>query len=461
MRNSLILFALLAGSCSAQAIEGNWLGTLDAGAVRLRLAIHIVRGKNGELSAKLDSLDQGANGIPVQKTSFSANKLHLEIPMLHASYDGTLAGDEINGTFNQGASLPLALKRVDKIEARKRPQNPKPPFPYDSENVAYENHAAQVKLGGTLTLPRGPGPFPAALLITGSGPQDRDETLFGHKPFLVIADYLTRRGIAVLRVDDRGVGESTGSSTQTTLEDMAGDVIAGVEFLKTHQKINPRHIGVIGHSEGGIVGPLAASKSPDIAFVVMLAGTGVRGDQVLNLQAEMVMRAGGATDAAIAENRAIQKVLIDAMRAEKDEKDQKVILQKLRDAWTNYKTTHTTPPGLDQTMEAQFGQISSPELRSFLFHDPAKVLRKLTVPVLAMNGERDVQVLAAQNLPAIFAALKQGGDQDVTTMEVPGLNHLFQECKTGAPSEYADLEQTFSPDALQILGDWLVRKNAP
>lgn len=209
----MILLVTFAGACQAQGIEGTWLGTLDAGAVKLRLAIHIVRSESGALSAKLDSVDQGANGIPGQNATFSANKLHLEFPMLHASYEGVLNGDEIKGTFIQGADLPLTLKRVDKVEARNRPQNPKPPFPYDSENVAYENKAAGVKLAGTLTLPRGAGPFPAALMITGSGPQDRDETLMEHKPFWVIADYLARRGIAVLRMDDRGVGESTGNST--------------------------------------------------------------------------------------------------------------------------------------------------------------------------------------------------------------------------------------------------------
>jgi uncharacterized protein len=220
-------------------------------------------------------------------TTFSANALHLELPNLHAIYDGTLSADggEIRGTFVQGAALPLVFKRVEKLETLNRPQNPKPPYPYDAQDVVYEASAG-IKLAGTLTLPRGPGPFPAALLITGSGPQDRDESLLGHKPFLVIADYLTRRGIAILRVGDRGVGGSTGSSTRETLDDMGADVVTGVGYLKGRKGIEPKHIGVIGHSEGGIVGPAAAARSADVAFVIMLAGTGVVGTEVLKLQGE-------------------------------------------------------------------------------------------------------------------------------------------------------------------------------
>jgi pimeloyl-ACP methyl ester carboxylesterase len=392
-------------------------------------------------------------GIPVQKAAFTENRLKLDIPALRGSFEGAMKADgsEIAGTFTQmGAGLPLTFKRTDHVETLRRPQEPQPPFPYNAVDVGYETGG--VKLAGTLTVPRGSGPFPAALLITGSGPEDRDEAIFGHKPFWVIADYLTRRGIAVLRLDDRGVGKSTGNSTMTTVEEMAGDVLAGVQFLKRRKEIDAGHIGVIGHSEGGIVGPLAASQSPDIAFVVMLAGTGVTGEQVMYLQSELVIRSQGGGDEAVAQNRKLQELLFKVLHDQKDEKDRQVVIQKLREAWKADRGSDAP-----KEMEAQFAGVASAELRSFILLDPSEALRKVKVPVLAMNGSRDVQVPPAQNLPAIKAALTAGGNPDVTTIELPGLNHLFQHCQTCAPSEYAQLEETFSPEALEIMGDWLQR----
>ncbi len=447
----------------AEGIVGTWQGTLNAGAVKLRLAIHVTRNDKGALVTKMDSLDQGVMGIPVQQTKLADRKLHLEIPNLRASYDGTLDGDQITGTFTQGAAVPLVFKRVEKVEALNRPQQPKPPFPYESIDVAYENPAGGVKLAGTLTAPRGNGPFPAAILITGSGPQDRDESLMGHKPFWVIADSLTRRGIAVLRVDDRGMGKSTGNSVRTTLPEMAGDVLAGVEFLKSRKEIDAKRIGAIGHSEGGIIGPMVAAQSPDVAFVVTLAGTGVTGEQVLYLQSELIIRAQGGGDTMIATNRAVQELIFNTLRAEQGERDDQAVLEKLREAWTKMKAGMSAAnraalnANTDKAMEAQFASVIAPEIRSFIFHDPAEVLKKVKVPVLAMNGSRDVQVSPKQNLPAIVAALTAGGNEDITAVELPGLNHLFQKCKTCAPGEYGELEETFSPVALQILGDWVVR----
>lgn len=285
-------------------------------------------------------------------------------------------------------------------------------------------------------------------MITGSGPQDRDESLMGHKPFWVIADYLTRRGIAVLRIDDRGMGKSTGNSTRTTISEMADDVLVGIAYLKGRKEIDAKRIGVIGHSEGGIVGPLAASRSADISFVVMLAGTGVTGEQVLYLQSELVIRASGGGDAAVAQNRKLQEMMFSVLRQEKDDKDDEVILERLR--------AGLGKPA-DRTANQAFEQILAPEMRSFIFHDPSEALRRLKVPVLAMNGSRDVQVPPQQNLPAIITALTAGGNPDIAAIELPGLNHLFQRCKTCAPSEYGDLEETFSDGALEILGNWLAR----
>lgn len=446
---------MLTSSAWAQTtgLVGTWQGTIDAGALKHRMGLHISKSESGEFSSKIDSIDQNVLGIPVKQTTVSENTLHLEMPNMNAKYDGTLSADgsEIAGKFTQGAAVPLIFKRVDKIETVMRPQAPKAPFPYDAEDVIYENKTG-IKLAGTITLPRGGGPFPAAIMITGSGPQDRDESLLGHKPFLIIADYLTRRGIAILRVDDRGMGKSTGNSTKTTLDEMAGDVLAGVEYLKGRKEINAKQIGVIGHSEGGLVGPLAASRSSDIAFVVMLAGTGVTGEQVLYLQSELIIRSMGGAQEAIDKNRKLQEIMFNVMRSQQDEKDEKVVGEKIEEAWKKAR-----PEDPDSAVEGEIGRVTSPELRSFIFLDPAEALRKLKVPVLALNGSRDVQVPPRQNLPAIVAAFAAGGNPDFAAVELPGLNHLFQKCKTCAPSEYGALEETFSPTALEVMGDWLVR----
>jgi uncharacterized protein len=457
----LALCLLLGAPLWAQSggVEGAWQGTLKAGTISLRIGLHVTKEANGSLSSKLDSIDQGAMGLPAQVTTFHEGKLHLELPNLHATFDGTLNadGNEISGTFTQGAAMPLTFRRVEHVEALNRPQMPRPPFPYNAEDVAYES--GPIHLAGTLTFPKGAGPFPAALLITGSGPEDRDETLFGHKPFLVIADFLTRHGIAVLRLDDRGVGKSTGSSSRATLDDMAGDVLAGVQFLRGRKEIDGSRIGLIGHSEGGIVGPLAASRDPRVAFVVMLAGTGVTGEQVLYLQGELIARAAGAASGAIAENRVVQKMMIDAVRESKDESD---ATEKMKAGWERLKAAAPAEQrkqmaARDSMIAAQFASIASPELRSFLFYDPAVTLRKVTVPVLAMNGSRDLQVSPRQNLPAIAAALAEAGNQNFTIAELPGLNHLFQHCNDCTIAEYGKLEETLSPSVLEMLAGWIAR----
>jgi len=438
-------------------IEGNWQGTLDVGAAKLRLGLHVTKNAQGEFSSKLDSIDQGALGLPVKVTTFSGSTLHLELPNLQATYDGKLSADgkELVGTFIQGSPFALTFKRVDSTETLNRPQNPKPPYPYDVQAAAYETKTG-IHLAGTLTLPRGTGPFPAALLITGSGPQDRDESLFGHKPFWVIADYLTRRGIAILRMDDRGVGGSTGNSTEASLNDMADDVLAGVEYLKSRKEIDAKHIGVIGHSEGGIVGPAAAVRSPDIAFVIMLAGTGVLGTEVLKMQGEAIIRASGGSDKNVAEQHAMVDIIF---RVLKSEKDNKAAVEKMMAEW-NEMREKTSASGSDDRKRAQFTAVTSPEMRSFLFYDPAVALRQLKIPVLALNGSEDLQVPPKQNLPAIQVALTAAGNPDFTVRELPGLNHLFQKCKKCTVQEYAELEETLSPAALEIMGDWLVRHTA-
>jgi hypothetical protein len=448
-RGFLLCIAAAAWAQTA-GIEGTWQGTLEEGSVKLRLAVHVRRGPGGQYNSTLDSIDQDATGIPIQTTTFSGNRLHLDLPALGATYDGMLSADgsRISGSFTQNAPLPLTWTRVEPAGALARPQNPRPPFPYDVVDVSYANKAGGVKLTGTLTRPRGKGRFPVALLITGSGPEDRDYTIAGHKPFWVIADYLTRRGIAILRMDDRGVGGSTGDSMIATLGDQAGDVLAGVEYLKGRADIDPRHIGVIGHSEGGIIGPVAALRSPSISFVIILAGPGVPGIQVLPLQEELILRAAGASEATIARNRAASDLIVEVIQSEPDNR---VALAKIR-----AKLGAMGNPMPDADIQAQIAMLRVPETQSMLVYDPAQALRKLTVPVLALGGSRDIQVPASQNLPAISAALAAAGNRDFTVKELPGLNHFFQTCRQCTIQEYSSIEETFSPAALEIIGDWLV-----
>src|SRR5579862_2127691 len=380
--------ALAASVAWAQPnFEGVWQGTLDVGAIKMRLALHLNRAGNGDYSSTLDSLDQGALGIPVSKTTVNGNVVRCEIPRLGANYEGTLSADgaSISGKFTQGAALPLVLRRVEKIEAPPRPRMPQPPFPYLSEDVSYPNKAAGLTLSGTLTRPKGDGPFPAAILITGSGTHDRDETLFGHKPFWVIADYLARRRIAVLRVDDRA------GKARSSFDDLAGDVLAGVDYLASRKEIDAKKIGLIGHSEGASVGPLAASRSDRAAFVVMLAGMGVTGEEALLKQGELVVRSQGLGDAAVRMQRQTQQTMFAIVR---EEKDPAAAAEKLRAA-----IRKIAPQIPDGALNAEVSKANAPEIRAIIRFDPAPVLRSLKMPVLAMNGSRDIQISAEQNLP--------------------------------------------------------------
>ncbi len=448
-------------------LEGFWEGKLKVTAgIELRLVLKVQKANGGPLKATLASPDQGANEAPVSAIGLKDDTLTFESKLIGAKYSGkkTKDGNGFDGQFIQGGlKLPLILKKTDKLSVAPRPQTPRPPFPYRSEEVAYENKTGGVKLAGTLTLPPGQGPFPAALLITGSGPQDRDETILGHKPFLVIADALTRRGIAVLRVDDRGVGGSSGSGTSSTTEDFAGDALSGVSYLKARKEIDPSKIGLIGHSEGGLIAPLAASRSADVAFVVLMAGTGLPGVDVLRAQGRLIWKAEGLSDAELKYALDTQQRAIDIFLAEKDEK-----VAKARFAAALKEILAALPESLKKELdqsgdpsEGMIEQYNNAWFRSFLTSDPRPTLLKLRCPVLAVNGEKDLQVPCKENLAEIARALQAGGNRDFKTIEFPGLNHLFQPCKTGSLSEYATIETTIAPEVLKTIGDWVVEKTGP
>lgn len=439
---------------------GAWEGALEVGPAKLRLVFHITSKDGGGYGATVDSIDQGTNGIPVATVTVDADAIAMDLPAIRGRYDGKRAASQVElaGEWKQsGQTFPLNLKRVEKPSELLRPQHPKPPFPYTVLEVDYENTAAGAKLAGTLTVPPGEGPFPAALLITGSGGQDRDETIFGHKPFLVLADHLTRSGVVVLRVDDRGVGGSTGETEKATSEDFAGDVMAGVEFLNKRPEVDARKIGLVGHSEGGMIAPMVAARTKDVAYIVLMAGTAVPGDELLYEQSALLMRAGGASDDEVQDNRKLQEKIFRLIREEPSlEKGLEQARQLLREHFAEIPEAQKAQAGNIEQYVAQHSRVVGiPWFRYFVTYDPRTTLRKVTCPVLAINGEKDLQVSPKQNLPEIEKALTAAGNKDVTVRELPGLNHLFQPAATGAVTEYGQIEETFSPEALKIISDWI------
>lgn len=468
MRALSILLSLLILSTpvlgqSPSPIVGDWVGALELGAVKLRLILHITRGDDGGLRATMDSVDQGVTGIPVDVIALEGKALHFELGSIGGSYQGVLndAGDELTGTWKQGtASLPLRLARTNDASSfiPKRPQEPKAPFPYDVEDVSFAS--GDVTLAGTLTIPRSAAPHPVVLLLTGSGPQDRDEAILGHKPFLVLADHLTRNGIAVLRVDDRGVGKSTGLFATATTEDFVADALAGVAFLKGRRDIDAKRIGLIGHSEGGVTAPIAATRSSDVAFIVLLAGVGVPMEDLLREQTKLILTVSGAPASYVSLN---DQALVKMCGVVKSDSDPKTAEEKLREVgrWMLGEMTDADKAlmgGSESMFDASVKMMNTPWMRYLLAYDPAATLRRVKVPVLALNGSLDLQVPPKQNLPAIKEALANGGNKDATATELPGLNHLFQTAVTGGPSEYATIEETMSPLALDAVTNWILAR---
>jgi dienelactone hydrolase len=455
----LLITLLISISLSAQDITGQWNGALKVQGTQLRLVFNVTKTDNG-ISSTMDSPDQGAKGIPTTTTSFENSIFKITIASAKIEYEGTLGqGNVIVGTFKQGGqSFPMNLSK-EKIEKEKllRPQEPIKPYPYYSEDITFENKKVGINLAGTLTLPTKDGVFPVVILISGSGPQNRDEELLGHKPFLVLSDFLTKNGVAVLRYDDRGTALSKGDFKTATSADFATDVESAITYLKTRKEINKNKIGLMGHSEGGLIAPLVASKSKDVAFIVLLAGTGIQGDQILLLQQKLIGKTSGVSDEDLQkselENRKVFDIVNKSTNLEKLNIDlTDFIKQTLKDNPNAEK-----PEGMsdDDFVKLQVKQISTPWMQYFIKYNPIPALEKVKCPVLAINGEKDLQVPPKENLEAIKKALTKGGNKRITIKEFPNLNHLFQECKTGSPDEYATIEQTFSPIALTEILKWL------
>mgnify|MGYP000962551712 CR=1 FL=1 len=460
MKKSLVLLLLfLSATVFAQDINGKWNGLLKFTGGQLRLSINITKTATG-YSATMDSPDQGAAGIPVTTITFANNDLMFAIPAGGIEYKGKYDGKGFTGTFSQnGFAIPLTLGR-DEVELVKvkRPQDPAQPYPYREEEVAFQS--GNIKLAGTLTLPAKEGVYPAVVLITGSGPQNRDEELMDHRPFLVLADYLTRNGIAVLRYDDRGVAKSEGNFETATTKDFADDAAAAFKYLNSRKDINKKKIGLIGHSEGGIIAPMVAVENPEVAFIVLMAGTAIPGDDLMMLQSYSIGKAGGMPEEELKKLSAINRQAYNIIKQERNPRDVESKLTQLYAAELKPVLTLQNLPAekVQEYIDMQVSTLTSPWYINFIKYDPAPTLAKVKCPILAINGDKDLQVSAKANLPAITRATEKGGNKRVTVKSLPGLNHLFQEAATGQPSEYAKIEQTISPIALAEIQGWVQKQ---
>lgn len=452
MRRFLLLVLTIFTICEVygQQVEGDWYGELNVGSGRLHLVFHISKTDSGYTST-MDSPDQSVKGIPVSATDLKGDTLSLSIAALGASYKGVVRGDgEIEGVFSQnGAVLALNLSR-ERTKVN-RPEEPHPPYPYVSEDVVFVNKTAGVTLAGTLTKPAQSGAkFPCVVLVTGSGAQNRDEELLGHKPFAVIAHYLTRSGIAVLRYDDRGVGQSGGKFDGATTADFLTDALAAVDFLSTCSDIDKRKIGILGHSEGGTIALMAAAENPRIGYVISLAAMAQRGDSLLLKQNETMMRGLGMPAQTVSDYVDVLREIFRMQEQHTKEyvaKNQDTILICLSEK------LEKLPDDLRKNAIAVLGNRSE-WLDYFKSLDPRPYIAKIRCPVMAINGSKDVQVDATTNLEIIMQNLHKGKGNVI--LKYDSLNHLFQKCETGMPAEYGAIEQTISPEVLADITNFIL-----
>ncbi len=441
---------------AVQSIDGDWDGTLAVSLTNLRLAFHLKTGPSG-MTGTVDSIDQQAIGIPLSKVARDGDKVEIEVAVIKGVFQGTLdpSGQTLTGEWRQSAvALPLKLTRRAAGQAQavmRRPQTPSKPYPYREEEITFPDAAAGVSLAGTLTLPEGKGPFPAVVLVAGSGPNTRNEPIAGHQIFLVLADHLTRHGIAVLRYDKRGTGRSTGDYGKSTSYDFADDAQSAIAYLRTRGEVDPKHVGLIGHSEGGLIVPIVAARDPSTAFIIMMAGPGVNGADVWLEQLKLILAASGVPADKIALAAAQRQKMIDIIRNENDPVKAAAPLRALMKA--------QAPQAMPGQIDAVVAQINNTWFREFFAYDPAPVLRKAKCSVLALAGSKDLQAPPAQSLPPIRAAL--ACDSDVEIDELPGLNHLFQTAKTGGLVEYGQIEQTLAPIAMDTMTRWILDHSRP
>ena len=441
------------GSVRADRIVGVWEGTLSQ--VNLRIVVHI-DDEDDRLTVSLDSPDQNAYGIAADTATFDGEQLSFMVDSIDAGYLGTLStdGSLIRGRWSQSAEFGLDLGRVDLGTSRNRPQTPKPPFPYGDEDVRFPGGAPDVTLAGTLTLPQA-GNFPVVVLVTGSGAQDRDETIVGHKPFWVLADYLTRHGVGVLRYDDRGFAQSTGNISTATTEDFADDALAAISYLQSRRDVVANRIGVVGHSEGGNVVSILAGRDAPFSCGVLMAGPAVSGEQIHQRQVRMIIERQPfpIADDLVKKIAAMNESLYVAARMNASFDERRAIARDIyQSALAGFDEVERKLLNLND--EVQVDGIVTDWFRYFLGYDPRVDLEASKVPLLAMYGALDLQVPPDQSVPVLEKIDTNHGKIEVQTF--PDLNHLFQHATTGLPSEYGVIDETLAPEVMLAIKEWVL-----
>ncbi|BAU55795.1 alpha/beta hydrolase family protein [Mucilaginibacter gotjawali] len=470
----LLLAALVicfAGQLKAQDVTGSWVGAISVSGVKLHLVFNIKKTSDTSYSSTFDSPDQKAFGIACSSTFVKKDSLFIGIAIIKGGYKGVLAGkDSISGTFSQGiAKLPLSLKKITGAEkanlsAEKiRPQTPRPPYGYHSEEVEYDNADKSQHYGATFTRPDGEGKFPAVIIISGSGTQDRNGTMMGHQPYWVLADYLTKNGIAVLRVDDRGAGKSSLGKdiNQKTSLDFSYDVEASLNYLETRPEIDKKQLGLIGHSEGGMIAPMVAARRKDVAFIVLWGGPGVSGAQILTEQSARALKEQGIDSTSVAAYKKLHFSILSLFATSATQADLDQQIPPVFEAWKKDQTQKTLDAlnvpkaSMADVLKTYDGTYNSGWLRFFISYDPVIALSKVKCPVLAVTGGKDTQVDAAENLGRIKEILTKSGNKDFEVKTIAGLNHLFQTANTGDVAEYEQITETMSPVAMNIICSWI------
>lgn len=453
-----LLLSIPSFLAQSQDITGTWHGMANFDGLKLRIDFHI-DSLDRILVTTMDSPDQDSFDQPCSSISFENDSLIIHSSLINLSYRGQYRNEKFHGFVSQGGyRVPLLLQRDFIPEAKPhRPQEPNEPYGYAVSKVTFTNPDGGHRLAGTLTVPTGKAKSPLAILISGSGPQDRDETLLGHKPFWVLADHLTLQGIAVLRFDDRGVGESGGTFAGSTSEDFASDIHAAIDWALSHSKIDPMSIGLIGHSEGGMIAPMVAMENQMVSFVVMLAGPGTTGREIVLDQTRLIMEATGSEESEIVmmENmmREITQVITHPDTIQSLKNQLRPILERGLQTITDEETAAFG--GRDALIDARLRQFMDPWYQYFIKYDPIMALKSTRCPLLAINGLLDLQVPCSKNLSAIEYAMKLSGNNDYEVHAFPELNHLFQHCETGSMTEYGQIEETMAPEVQILIGQWI------
>ena len=455
-RYYFFLVFIVSFSINGQNITGKWSGELKIQKTAIPIVFNIKNTDQG-YSATMDSPSQNVFNIKVDSITFKDSIVTISILKARIGYSGKLNDSGVfKGNFLQGNNkLPLNLKRKS-VKENLRPQEPKKPYGYRVEEVSFFNREANINLYGTLTLPKNKNKFPIVILLSGSGPQNRNEEAFGHKPFLVIADYLTKKGIGVLRYDDRGTAKSEGNFKSANLSDFKSDAIAAINYLKTRKNLNFTKLGIIGHSEGGTIAPMIANSTKDVDFLVLLAGTILQGDEILLIQQQIAGKEAGASEEVLKKSKAISKGAYELIHSVKPINLKKELTTYIQKVLLDNPDGKSPNNEKSEFIKKQVARLMNPWMLSFVKYNPIDEYLKLTIPVFALFGSNDVQVTAKENIKAIKTIKERFSDSKIIFKQYKDLNHLFQESVTGSPKEYSKITQTISPFVLSDISQFIL-----